>query len=32
MRAIIYCRVSTKEQAEKGFSLEGQEKCREDWE
>lgn len=29
MKAIIYCRVSTKEQAEKGFSLEGQEKeCR----
>jgi len=30
MKAIIYCRVSTKEQAEKGFSLEAQEKaCRE---
>lgn len=29
MKAIIYCRVSTKEQAEKGYSLEGQEKeCR----
>ena len=29
MQAIIYCRVSTKEQAEKGYSLEGQEKdCR----
>jgi len=29
MNAIIYCRVSTKEQAEKGYSLEGQEKeCR----
>ncbi len=26
MQAIIYCRVSTKEQAEKGYSLEGQEK------
>ncbi len=30
MKTIIYCRVSTKEQAEKGFSLEAQEKaCRE---
>ncbi len=29
MNAIIYCRVSTKEQAEKGYSLDGQEKdCR----
>ena len=29
MKAIIYCRVSTKEQAEKGYSLDGQEKeCR----
>lgn len=29
MRAIIYCRVSTKEQAEKGYSLEAQEtECR----
>lgn len=29
MKAIIYCRVSTKEQAEQGYSLEGQEKeCR----
>lgn len=29
MNAIIYCRVSTKEQAEQGYSLEGQEKeCR----
>lgn len=29
MRAIIYCRVSTKEQAEKGYSLQGQEdECR----
>ncbi len=26
MKAIIYCRVSTKEQAEQGYSLEGQEK------
>jgi len=26
MNAIIYCRVSTKEQAEKGYSLEAQEK------
>ena len=29
MKAIIYCRVSTKEQAEKGYSLDGQDKdCR----
>ncbi len=29
MKAIIYCRVSTKEQADQGFSLDGQEKeCR----
>lgn len=29
MRAIVYCRVSTKEQAEKGYSLEAQEEaCR----
>ena len=29
MNAVIYCRVSTKEQAEKGFSLEAQEeKCK----
>ena len=30
MKAIIYCRVSTKEQAETGYSLEAQERsCKE---